>query len=92
MLDGEELAFLALINTFRVAAGDGPLSLQPQLGAAVRFHSQDMVRHRYLAHTVANGETSAENGERFGYRGWTYYGESIAAGFATAPMIFSAWQ
>ena len=90
--DGEERAFLDLINAYRRQHGAGNLSLQDQLGAAAEHHSQDMAQKNYFSHKLANGDSAEENIARFGYRDWDHVGENIAAGFETAEAVMAAWK
>lgn len=90
--DGEERAFLDLINDYRKKNGAGALSLQNQLGAAAEHHSQDMAEKDYFKHRLANGDSPEENIERFGYKGWNRIGENIAAGYETANKVMEAWK
>jgi uncharacterized protein YkwD len=90
--DGEERAFLDLINDYRRKNGAGNLSLQNQLGAAAEHHSQDMARKNYFSHKLANGDSAEKNIERFGYTNWSYVGENIAAGHETAKAVMRAWK
>jgi uncharacterized protein YkwD len=90
--DGEERAFLDLINDYRRRNGAGDLALQDQLGAAAEHHSRDMAKKNYFKHTLANGDSPEENIERFGYTGWNRIGENIAAGFETARQVMEGWQ
>jgi uncharacterized protein YkwD len=90
--DGEERAFLDLINAYRRQHGAGNLSLQDQLGAAADHHSQDMARKNYFSHKLANGDSAEENIERFGYSNWSSVGENIAAGHETAKAVMDAWK
>ena len=90
--DGEERAFLDLINDYRRRNGAGALSPQEQLGAAAEHHSRDMAEKNYFKHRLANGDSPEENIERFGYRNWTHIGENIAAGYETANKVMEAWK
>jgi uncharacterized protein YkwD len=90
--DGEERAFLDLINDYRRKNGAGDLALQDQLGAAAEHHSRDMASKNYFKHTLANGDSPEENIERFGYTGWNRIGENIAAGYETANKVMEAWR
>jgi uncharacterized protein YkwD len=92
--DGEERAFLDLINNYRSQKGVGALTLQNQLGAAAEFHSQDMARKNYFDHRLSNGDSPEQNMERFGYTNWTRTGENIAAGtdYDSARVVMKAWQ
>jgi uncharacterized protein YkwD len=90
--DGEERAFLDLINTYRRQNGAGNLSLQDQLGAAADHHSRDMANKNYFSHKLANGDSAEQNIERFGYSNWSFVGENIAAGHETAKAVMDAWK
>ena len=90
--DGEERAFLDLINDYRRKNGAGNLSLQNQLGAAADHHSQDMASKNYFSHQLSNGDSAEKNIERFGYQGWSFVGENIAAGQETASEVMDAWK
>jgi uncharacterized protein YkwD len=90
--DGEERAFLDLINNYRRQNGAGNLSLQNQLGAAADHHSQDMANKNYFSHKLSNGDSAEQNIERFGYTNWSYVGENIAAGHETAKAVMDAWK
>jgi uncharacterized protein YkwD len=88
--DAEELAFLSLLNAYRAEQHDGHLSLQHQLGAAAKHHSQDMADNNYVSHTLSNGDSPLKNIERYGYDGFVYWGEVIAAGFETGEQAIHA--
>jgi uncharacterized protein YkwD len=90
--DGEERAFLDLINNYRRQNGAGNLSLQNQLDAAADHHSQDMAKKNYFSHTLSNGDSAEKNIERFGYTNWSFVGENIAAGHETAKAVMDAWK
>ena len=90
--DGEERAFLDLINSYRRQNGAGNLSLQDQLGAAAEHHSRDMANKNYFSHKLANGDSAEKNIERFGYTNWSFVGENIAAGHETAKAVMDAWK
>jgi uncharacterized protein YkwD len=90
--DGEERAFLDLINNYRHQNGAGNLSLQDQLGAAADHHSQDMANKNYFSHTLSNGDSAENNIEHFGYTNWSFVGENIAAGQETAQAVMDAWK
>jgi uncharacterized protein YkwD len=90
--DGEERAFLDLINDYRRKNGAGDLSLQDQLGAAAEHHSQDMANKNYFSHQLSNGDSAEQNIEHFGYTDWSFIGENIAAGYETANAVMEAWK
>jgi uncharacterized protein YkwD len=90
--DGEERAFLDLINDYRRRNGAGDLALNDQLGAAAEHHSQDMASKNYFSHNLKNGDSAQKNIERHGYTNWTYWGENIAAGDETAKQVMESWK
>jgi uncharacterized protein YkwD len=83
--DGEEQAFLSLINDHRGRNGVGALALQNQLGAAADRHSQDMAQKNYFEHSAL------ESVKNFGYTHWSFIGENIYAGSASASSAMDAW-
>jgi len=90
-VDGEEVAFLALINDHRAASGLRPLSVSASLSSAAAYHSIDMAAKGYLAHTLIDGTSVVQNMANFGYEGGTH-GENIAAGTTTAIEAMQTWQ
>ena len=56
--DSEEITFLALINDYRTASGQRPLSISASLSSAAAYHSVDMAANGYLAHTLLDGTTA----------------------------------
>jgi uncharacterized protein YkwD len=84
--DGEELAFLALINDYRGQHGVGALTLQNHLGAAADHHARDMAQRNYYEHSALGSLKT------FGYTNWRYFGEIICAGYASASSAMDAWK
>ncbi|HLL49125.1 MAG TPA: CAP domain-containing protein, partial [Thermomicrobiales bacterium] len=84
--DGEERAFLNLINDYRSRNGLAGLALQDQLGAAADHHSQDMAQKNYFAHC------ELESVKNFGYTNWLFIGENIYAGSESASSAMDAWK
>jgi uncharacterized protein YkwD len=91
-VDGEELAFLTLINDYRAANGVGPLTLSPTLSAAAKAHSQDMATKNYFDHTGLDGSTPEQRMTAAGYTGANATGENIFAGDEKASGAFASWQ
>lgn len=89
--DGEEWAFVDLINGYRGSLGLGPLTINYELGAAADYHSYDMATYNYFDHSFSDGTDAGTNIRNFGYTGSTW-GENIAAGMATAQEVLVAWQ
>lgn len=90
--DSEDMAFLQLINDYRAQNGLGPLALSQKLADASYYHSSDMATKNYFSHTFADGTTWDQNIRNFGYTYNTSMGENIAAGYATAATVFTAWK
>ncbi len=89
--DGEEWAFVELINAYRGELGLGPLTLNYELGAAAEYHSVDMAVNNYFDHYLFDGTDAGTNIQNFGYTGFPY-AENIAAGMATAQEVLIGWQ
>src|SRR5438445_607789 len=79
-LDGEEQAFLGLINQYRAQNGLGGLSLDGQLNDASKWMSQDMCAKNYFSHTDSLGRDPFARMAAFGYNYNTWKGENLAAG------------
>jgi uncharacterized protein YkwD len=89
--DGEEWAFVELVNAYRGQLGLGPLTLNYELGAAAEYHSVDMATNNYFGHYALDGTDAGTNIQNFGYTGFPY-AENIAAGMATAQEVLTGWQ
>lgn len=91
-LDGEEQAFVALINNYRQANGLEPLSLDWELQSSSDWMSNDMVARSYFSHTDSLGRIPWTRMCDFEYCYDTWMGENLAAGYSTAINVFSAWK
>lgn len=89
--DGEELAFVDLLNAYRGSLGLAPVTLNYQLGAAADYHSYDMGINNYFDHYLFDGTDPGTNIQNFGYTAFPY-SENIAAGMGTAQEVIIAWQ
>ena len=89
--DGEELAFVDLLNAYRGGLGLGPVTINYELGAAADYHSVDMGINNYFDHYLFDGTDPGTNIQNFGYTGFPW-GENIAAGMGTAQEVLIAWQ
>jgi uncharacterized protein YkwD len=89
--DGEELAFLTLVNRYRRQHRLAPVYLSRTLGAAAKHHSQEMAAYSYFSHTLAGGVTWSQNLSNHGYTFNTYRGENLAAGNSGAQATFNQW-
>src|SRR5215471_17518855 len=92
-----DLGILQQLNQIRLAHHLAPLTLSPNLDAAARQHSDDMLAKGYFAHSSSNGEQfwqrikSFYPVSRYGY--WSV-GENLywTPGPATAPGSLKAWM
>lgn len=91
-LDGEETAFLGLINQYRAANGLGALSLNDSLNNAARWMSTDMATNNYFSHTDSLGRDVPTRLNAFGYTYNTWKGENLAAGVEGAQAAFDLWK
>jgi uncharacterized protein YkwD len=86
-----EARVIEFINAERAKAGLNTLTAQEQLTDAARLHSADMACHDYFAHTALDGASGGDRVTRAGYV-WKYYGENIAAGYASPYDVVQAWM
>ena len=89
--DGEEWAFVELLNAYRGELGLAPVTLNAELGAAAEYHSADMAANNYFDHYLFDGTDAGTNIQNFGYTGFPY-AENIAAGMETAQEVMIGWQ
>jgi uncharacterized protein YkwD len=89
--DGEESAFVELLNAYRGELGLAPVTLNSELGAAAEYHSADMATNNYFDHYLFDGTDAGTNIQNFGYTGFPY-AENIAAGMETGQEVLTAWQ
>src|SRR5262245_31215349 len=54
-VDGEELAFLALLNGYRASAGLGQVAISPNLTRSASWLATDMAARSYFAHVDSFG-------------------------------------
>jgi len=83
-------AIRCLVNRVRTSRGLRPVRLSGQLAAAARFHSADMVDHRYFGHVGSAGDNLLARVKRSGY-GASNPGfaaaEALAWGTQAAPDV-----
>src|SRR5215217_4155614 len=89
--DGEEWAFVELLNAYRGELGLAPVTLNAELDAAAEYHSADMAINNYFDHYLFDGTDAGTNIQNFGYTGFPY-AENIAAGMETAQEVLIGWQ
>jgi len=82
---------LSLTNKERQNAGVGSLVLNDKLSQAAQAKAQDMFEYDYWAHNSPSGKTPWVFITSAGYK-YTYAGENLARGFATADSVIKAWM
>ncbi len=90
--DGEELAFLSLLNGYRSQNGLGPLTISATLNRTAAWMVDDMGANSYFSHTDSLGRSAYKRAVDCGYAGGA--GENLAGGSAwdTAQEVFDAWK
>ncbi|HZT40604.1 MAG TPA: CAP domain-containing protein [Chthonomonadaceae bacterium] len=94
-LSPEQIALrqvVLLTNKERTAHGLPPLKLQENLSAAAAWMAQDMASRSYFAHTDHEGRSIDPRLPAFGYGGYSYIGENIAAGQESPMAAVSDWM
>lgn len=95
-LDGEEQAFLVLINNYRAQNGLGSLADCVSLNRASQGHSEDMRDNNYFSHTGLNNSTpwarACDACFDKGCGPSTAMAENIAAGNSGAQATFDQWK
>jgi uncharacterized protein YkwD len=91
-MDGEETAFLGLINTYRAQNGLGALTVSTNLNRAASWMVIDLGTRNYFSHTDSLGRAPAQRSIDCGYP--LGAGENLAAGtvWDTAQEAFDAWR
>lgn len=82
---------LTLTNQQRAAAGLAPLNLNTQLANAAAGKAEDMFTNNYWAHISPSGKTPWDFIRGAGYN-YSYAGENLARGYATATDAMNAWM
>src|SRR5947208_9054978 len=90
-LDGEEQAFLGLINQYRAQNGLGGLSLDGQLNDASKWMSQDMCAKNYFSHTDSLGRDPFARMAAFGYSFNTWMSVNLSAATDNAQSAIDIW-
>ncbi len=91
-IDGEEQAFLTLINQYRAQNGLGALGMSENLNRAASWMAADLAQKGYFSHTDSLGRSPSTRATDCGYPQGA--GENLAAGTAwsTAQAAFDAWK
>ena len=94
----EEIAFVKLLNDYRVSNGLQPLLVSDMISEACDRHNSDMGKYRFFDHYTqgsdwfAIGASPWDRMAASGYDYNTYKGENIAAGYGTAASVFQGWK
>jgi hypothetical protein len=95
----DEVAFVQLLNDYRVSNGLQPLLVSDMISEACDRHNSDMGKYRFFDHYTTGGSDwfaiGASPWDRMaasGYNFNTYKGENIAAGYGTAASVFQGWK
>jgi uncharacterized protein YkwD len=90
--DGEEMAFLGLINTYRGENGLTPLALSTNLNRGSAWMTEDLATNNYFGHIDSLGRSSYQRAIDCGYPSGA--GENLAAGtnWDTATAAMAAWK
>jgi uncharacterized protein YkwD len=91
-LDGEEQAFLSMINNYRAQNGLGPLAVNDSLTGVARWMANDMAANDYFSHTDSLGRDPFTRMDQLGYAYNTWRGENLVAGTETGSHAFQMWQ
>jgi uncharacterized protein YkwD len=86
---GTEGEVLALVNEQRTAAGCGPLTVDGELAAVARAHSEDMRDRDFFDHVNPAGLDPFERADRAGVAARA---ENIARGQADAATAMNSWM
>lgn len=90
-MDGEEQAFLGLINAFRAKSGAAPLSVDPALTRSAKWLAYDLASHSTFSHTDSLGRSPWVRMPDCGVS--SPGGENLAAGTerSSAQSAMDAW-
>ncbi len=94
----DEIAFVQLLNDYRLSQGVPALLVSDTLSEAGDRHNSDMAKYRFFDHYTKGSDWFPYNAtpwDRMAASGYTdanYRGENIAAGHPTADDVFAAWK
>ena len=91
-LDDEEVAFISLLNQYRVDHNLVPLIIDPSLQNAAEWMSTDLGEKAYFSHTDSLGRDPWTRMCDFNYCYNAWKGENIAAGYVTGEAVFQGWH
>lgn len=82
---------LQQINSLRANVAQGPLTLNPQLGAAAMAHSRDMAAQNRAWHFGSDASSPLDRVRRNGYMG-RLIGENISETYENDITTLNAWM
>ena len=90
--DGQEMAFLSMLNSYRSQNGLDPLTVNQTLNRTAAWMVTDMGSNNSFSHTDSLGRSAYKRAVDCGYAGGA--GENLAGGSAwdTAQETFDAWK
>jgi uncharacterized protein YkwD len=94
----DEIAFVQLLNDYRVSNGLQPLLVSDAISEACDRHNSDMGKYGFFDHYTVSSDWFAAGASPWdrmaasGYDYNTYKGENIAAGYSTAAAVFEGWR
>jgi uncharacterized protein YkwD len=94
----QEVAFVTLINNYRVANHLPALLVSDAISLACDRHNSDMAKYKYFDHVTQKSDwfpVGSYPWDRMAASGYNYNtseGENIAAGQSTAALVFAAWK
>ncbi len=84
-------AAVDLVNAERAKLGLPAFTWNDTVAAAARAHSTDMARTGIMQHGGSDGSDTGDRLDRVGFV-WGGWGETIGAGYQTAPPLIAAWM
>ena len=87
----EERAVVSLVNEIRAQYGLSALTLDKSLCRYARVKSQDMQQNGYFSHESPTYGSPFDMMRSFGIS-YSYAGENIAMGYASAQSVVEAWM
>jgi uncharacterized protein YkwD/cytochrome oxidase assembly protein ShyY1 len=96
--NAQELAFVQLLNDYRISLGLQPLLISDLLSESSDRHNSDMAKYDFFGHYTQGSDWFAWGASPWdrmaasGYPSNTIQGENIAAGYETAAEVFAGWK
>jgi uncharacterized protein YkwD len=94
----EELAFVRLLNEYRMSKGLEALAISDTISQSCDRHNSDMAKYGFFDHSTvasdwfAKGSNPSERMIQCGYDYKTVMGENLAGGCSTAAQALEGWK